>query len=1088
MHIIFSFREYQIKDGTPKLKDIYLIALDESFLVDYAYHASIIEPNKLDSRSQTSLKDDYDYGGIEWENYEETYQNIKQPMRDYLENSTFIYVENLPQKKILIDLVGLRCINKIICLDEFGFKRPQYSPNLSIISLFKRDKRRLSRQESYSAHDILIRMKDWLEKSKLYIATHRDIYVRENLKESPQSVHRIRKYSSSKFNSKYHIYQKIVRKHCKKRITHYRRQHLIFLKMEAILDFNGYFRGKKYKIKEYSLYVIRGQTYDVVSHYLQVSKPPKCWHTISLENRNNYKTYFKRFGIGWKTGTHNEKLITNNFWDALRNVEAVYVINQGKRQLLENYFDKFLPFKFIYLNDLGFDFEPQMTTQCRYHKKKENNNCAGDNTLAMIKWLKKVKINHVEIPGENKNILIDFNGYFLSDTEYIIKEYSLYIFRDKTNEIISKDFQVSKPPVPCYQLDNVAQDNYSTYYDSYGIGWSEGKIVSAFIRNDLQQKLQNSRNIYVRDQTQKELLISYLDQDFNAVCLADVGLNFVPQMKTDCKNHAEPDKNNCAQDNTSKMLKWLFKRNSDDYNLSSEDKNVILDFNGYYFSYDEFVIKEYSLYVVHNKTSDIIYHDSGVSEPLYLCHQIDEVDQKNYSDYYNDYGIDWGTGTRDINFIKRDLQKLLRTSKNIYVQDQFHKNKLNRFLNHDFKAISLEDLDLEFEPVEGINCKNHKHPDKNICANDNAVKMLVLLGEKVLYPISRAKENVVIDFNGFFINDQFVVKEYSLYVIDDETNQIIINLSGVLGLPIIQKDNVDKQSLENIDLYTKNFGIDWNSLGSNYGFDKHNLQTRLNVSNKVFVIDRSKHQLLLNCLENDLSPGFVYLADLGFKFEPKMTTACKNHKERSKNNCANDNVEVMLRWLIDRYQRIGSGSRLKTPEKHIIVDFFGNSMKDNNFAICKLSAIIANKRIPDDVNLYLSIKIPAADNTAQDDRFHKDNEIDGTVLTTDLEQLPMILIDYFKTATHIYVKNLSKQKLLERYIGEDHNIIYLESLGFRSKQAESDKCTPHEENRGICRIDHSKNMLQWFMLNIGGFLSKNDEIEKGHDSQIAINN
>lgn len=864
--------------------------------------------------------------------------------------------------------------------------------------------------------------------------------------------------------------------------------------MEAILDFNGYFSGKRYKIKEYCLYVIRSRTHDVVSHYIQVSKPPKSWHSLSLENRNNYKTYFKRFGISWKTGTHNEMIIANDFWVTLKNVEAVYVINQGRRELLKNYFKKDLPFKFIYLNDLGFDLKPQMSTQCRYHKNPQKNNCAGDNALAMMKWLKKVRINHVEIPGEKKNIVIDFNGYFLSDTEYIIKEYSLYIFRDKTNEVIFKDFQVSKPPVRCHQLDKLAQDNYSTYYDNYGIGWSKGKIVSTFIKIDLKQKLQNSKNIYVRDQTQKELLNSYLDQNFNAVCLADVGLDFVPQMMTNCKNHAEPDKNNCAQDNAFGMLKWLLKRNSDDYNLSSEDKNVILDFNGYYLSYDEFVIKEYSLFVVRDRTNDIVHQDSGVSKPICLCHQIDEIDQENYSDYYNNYGIDWGTGTREINSIKRDLQKLLRTSKNIYVKDQYHKNELNHFLNHDFEAISLEDLDLKLEPVEGTNCPNHKHPDNNICANDDALKMLDLLGGKVLYPISRVKENVVIDFNGFFINDQFVLKEYSFFVLDDETYQIIISLSGVLGSPIVQTDNVDKQSLENINTFTQNFGIDWNSLSSNYGFDEHNLQTRLNVSNKVFVMDRFKHQSLLNYFKNDVSTGFVYLADLGFKFEPKMTNNCRNHKEHSKNNCVIDNVEVMLDWLVDRFQQISRGTGLKSPEKHIIVDFFGYSVKDNNFAIRKLSAIIANKRTQDDVNLFLSVEIPVFDGTAQveptmqDDRFHKDNEIDGTVLTTYLEHLPEILSAYFESATHIYVKNTSKQKLLERYIGKERNIICLESLGYKSKRVESDKCTPHEENHAICRIDYSKNMLQWFKLNIGDFLSKNKKIENSHDSQIAVDN
>ncbi|XP_074114307.1 uncharacterized protein LOC141537306 [Cotesia typhae] len=847
--------------------------------------------------------------------------------------------------------------------------------------------------------------------------------------------------------------------------------------MKAILDFNGYFSGNKFTIKEYSLYVIRDQTHDEVSRQFQVSKPPINWHDLSLENKNNYKIYFEKFGISWKRGTRNAKVIANNLWDTLKNVKAIYVLNRKKRELLRNYFDKDLPFKFIYLDDLRFGFEPVMSTQCRYHKNPQKNNCAGDNALAMMKWLNRVRIDPVEIPGQT-NIVIDFNGYFFSDTEYIIKEYSLIIFRDKTNEILGKDFQVSNPPVPCHQLDKITQDNYASYYNSHGIGWNKRTQDNEFIKNDLTQKLKNAKIIYVRDQTQNELLITYLNRDFNAVCLVDMGLNLEPEMIIDCENHVEPKKNNCAHDNVSKMFKFITMSNDDKIHLPDNDTNIVLDFNGYYLGENKYVIKECSLYAVREKNKEIIYSDYAISKPPHMCHKLDEVAKLNYANYYETFGIDWSKGTHDTNLLKSDLQKKLRTSRNIFLRDQKQRDHLNSYFHYEFEAFILTDLGLTFESVEGTNCTNHDHPDKNICAHDNATKMVELLAQMPRLPRSRAKENLVFDFNGFFVNDKYVVKEYSSYLINEETYQIIYHEVDVLGSPIIQKATIDEKSSESYNAFLNDIGIDSNKNVSDLELLKESLRSHLNVTNKVFVMDRSKHQYLLNYLDNNLTTRFVYLADLGFKFEPKKNTTCINHKNPSTKNCAKDNAQIMLDWLSERKFGVSLGlskfNLTEPQQRNIIVDFSGYDLPDNKYAIKELNAILVDKNSELDKDLYLIVKPPYPDiqklPTIFVDayvEFEKRHGIGWNTGEDDFTKVSQTLKDYFKTATHIYVKNLEKQKLLEKFIGTKHHFIRFEDLKIKYEPIRrTDGCQNHHNDTSICAVVYSKFMLQWFENHI----------------------
>lgn len=85
-----------------------------------------------------------------------------------------------------------------------------------------------------------------------------------------------------------------------------------------------------------------------------------------------------------------------------------------------------------------------MGTSCQYHDNKLTNYCAGSNSMNMINWLFN-RIVRKTLSRSFKQVVINFSGYLNNNREFLIKELSIYGFKD-IGEINYYKLYVTKPP------------------------------------------------------------------------------------------------------------------------------------------------------------------------------------------------------------------------------------------------------------------------------------------------------------------------------------------------------------------------------------------------------------------------------------------------------------------------------------------------------------------------------------------------------------------------------------------------------------------------------------------------------------------
>ncbi|XP_074114310.1 uncharacterized protein LOC141537310 [Cotesia typhae] len=735
------------------------------------------------------------------------------------------------------------------------------------------------------------------------------------------------------------------------------------------------------------------------------------------------------------------------------------------------------------------------------------------------------------------NTIIDFNGFYNSDDKYVIKEFSICMIRDGSNEASSTLHGVSKFQMEWKALSKKNKTIYENYFKIYGIEWKKGTYLEKFVVQNLWEVLRNTKTVYLLYKGKRDSLANYLSDDLNFKFeyLKDLGFVFKPDLYTKCRFHNNKSKNNCANDNVLKMVKWFTQKPIDHFRMNvtqekslnqnltpntvnlDENINIVIDFNGYYLSENDFRIKEYSMYLIDAKSNQVVLKEFDVSAAPMLWGQLDNQQRGSYDDYYLSHGIEWSYGSLYSESIESNLRNKFCFAKKIFVQNQKKHELLIEYLNYDFKAIYLTDFGLEVKNKMVTECKNHTEPRRYNCANDNVLRMLSLLSS-----YRPKKESVVIDFNGYLINHKYVIKEYSLYIIEDGTYKIVRNDIEV-SKPPIKKNQVEldaESEMEWKKFYSRH-GIDWDFGTLDYKLTKSRLEKVFREKSIIYVLDENKHKLLLSYSDDNLAAKFVYLNDYNFYFRPTMSTKCTYHQQKFKNNCANDNVERMLDWLANTKPQVDGPSKLKannvkTPivsglkipkvstkmereiirglskvpqvqnpivrnlikpsRKQIIVDFYGYYLLNSVYMIRELNAIIVDKRSADDKDLYLIVKAPNNDDKNLNVNvkknmivFYNTHRIAWDTGDVNFEQVSDILTKYFATATHIYVKNVMKQKLLKKFIGERNDIFCLEDMHFREKPITQTYCKNHDSTDSICAVDNSKAMVKWFRRNfIGG--------------------
>ncbi|KAL5948485.1 putative Bracovirus protein MdBV-1-18 [Microplitis demolitor] len=326
------------------------------------------------------------------------------------------------------------------------------------------------------------------------------------------------------------------------------------------------------------------------------------------------------------------------------------------------------------------------------------------------------------------DIIIDFNGCFLSDKKYIIKEYSLFHIDKKSCHITSDHHNVSKPEFRWEELESRIKNMYQLkYYKHYGIHWNTGSKSHRSILNSINTQMLFAEHLYVRTSKQRQLLIDHIISDFNKCkiinikCLDYLGYTIKPKESTICKYHDEPKTYNCAHDNLVSMTRWL--KASNLYKIDYRSKmHIVIDFIGHLKPNDLFAIKEFYMVALNEffMTTNVFY--SLLKHPIDF-NKLPMRYQLDYQSFYDQYGIRWSSGVDRYQDFKLKLRNYIVNSTFIYVRNSKLKNILENIIGNDYNIICLDKFGYNIPPKMSTQCSSHDRKDRNNCPCDNLKHM-----------------------------------------------------------------------------------------------------------------------------------------------------------------------------------------------------------------------------------------------------------------------------------------------------------------------------------------------------------------------------
>ncbi|XP_057325524.1 uncharacterized protein LOC130667724 isoform X1 [Microplitis mediator] len=270
------------------------------------------------------------------------------------------------------------------------------------------------------------------------------------------------------------------------------------------------------------------------------------------------------------------------------------------------------------------------------------------------------------------DVIIDFNGYFLPDNKFNVKEYSLFHIDRNTCHITSNDHNVLKPEFRWEELESRNKKMYQLkYYKNHGIHWDTGSKSHRSISISINTQLSLAHHVYVRTSKQRQLLIHHIISDLNKnkinniKCLDYLGYTIKREKSTICKYHDQPKRYNCAHDNLVAMTDWL--KTSNLYKSDYRSKmHIIIDFIGYLKPDNIFAIKEFYMealnefFMTTNTFYSLLKHPIDFKKlPIYY--------QICYESFYDQYGIHWNSGVDRYRDFKMKLRNYVVNSTFIYI-------------------------------------------------------------------------------------------------------------------------------------------------------------------------------------------------------------------------------------------------------------------------------------------------------------------------------------------------------------------------------------------------------------------------------------
>ncbi|XP_057339500.1 uncharacterized protein LOC130677000 [Microplitis mediator] len=711
--------------------------------------------------------------------------------------------------------------------------------------------------------------------------------------------------------------------------------------------------------------------------------------------------------------------------------------------------------------------------------------------------------------------ITDFSGYYY-DRKFIIKE--IMIFKHYPDDFSGNKLRITAPPGPCIGRGN--RRHYRDFLRSCGIPWYRGDYNVRVLRNELLHLIMDDYSIYVKDDVKFRQLKEFLGlgNPQRIFSLGDYGLSVEnPIRRILCPFHRGPrSRFYCAYHNGMPLLIWYWRL--------IKITNVIIDFNGYYINGNNFIIKEFSIYGLNNY-GVIVYHNFFVSKPPTDIENLSNVVDIYNRKYYEKFGINWSDGTHELYHLRtiiRNVFKMSNAIKYIFVKNKDYRNELREIINEPAQFICLNELNYKEETTsESLQTDCIYHTPENIyrhmCADFRARKMVEwivkmkyyenntreeAIKQKILFNVALRRERnmfynhqqqslktiienienykviqrksnsisemsqmMIIDFNGYYYNRKFVIKEIiAIGSFGPDSMNITSRVTAPPG------SCLGPENRRHYRDFRRRCGIPWNNGEHNICRLRRDLLDYVDDEDWViYVRNDVKFRQLKEFLNFDNPQNIFIFDDYGF-YEQNLirTNICPAHEAPLPQfYCAYYSGMEMIEWYLNML-------KMTT----VIIDFNGYYINGNKFIMKEFSIYGLNKYgVIVYHNFFVSKPPTDIENLSNVIDIYKRNYyqkygIDWSDGTHEISHLQTIIFNIFKIANvieHIFVKNKDYRNELKKLIFEYAQCTYLDKLNYTEEMTSESvdtKCiyhTPGNTYRNMCADFRARKMAKWIM-------------------------
>ncbi|XP_057336476.1 uncharacterized protein LOC130675014 [Microplitis mediator] len=333
---------------------------------------------------------------------------------------------------------------------------------------------------------------------------------------------------------------------------------------------------------------------------------------------------------------------------------------------------------------------------------------------------------------------------------------------------------------------------------------------------------------------------------------------------------------------------------------------------------------------------------------------------------------------------------------------------------------------------------------------------------------------IVIDFSGYYLKSQFIIREFSLCQMKHLTvtsEPTIITDDPTTSISSRPQNKSYKKFIDKVGITKAHNSYPLHRL-------RQKLKSIIDRNSIIYVRNGQQFSKLISFINDNKyqSDKIKLLSDLGFDDSHELTeTNCPHHINKSNNYCAHDNAKLMMNWL--RKRKL---DKLKLLNKmQVVINFSGYYDYKNEFTIKELSIVgLSNDGKTIYHKLYVTKPVYHSNNFINDINKKKyDNYYNnfGIRYEDGNYESKCIIIKILEILFHydikiIYVKNYYYRYLLSKVVNniKIYDFICLEDYNYVETYDISTNCEyhKHEDNsKNICVNNSAVNMVNWILTN-----------------------